>query len=193
MYYLHGSRADSRFVPSQWETARYFVTMCLTLAWHKPAILACGSNVVSGSRVKTRGQCYSLDHDCDLVPAGLLVYWTMTDLVPAGLVVFNTGELTQVEASRRWVHVLDICTTGLVMGPNRVIHYKVVSAEGGNSLVLACEREWDLGVFFFSLGKFLSCFGWNSCGLFIWYLYFSILWLFLLIFIQWFVIIDYWE
>ena len=153
MYYVHGSRADSRFVPSQWETARYFVTMCLTLAWHKPTILACGSNVVSGSRVKTRGQCYSLDHDCDLVPAGLLVYWTMTDLVPAGLVVFNTGELTQVEASGRWVHVLDICTTGLVMGPNRVIHYKVVLSRGRQLTSFSLWAGVRFGGIFFFFGE----------------------------------------
>ena len=86
----------------------------------------------------------------DLVPAGLLVYWTVTDLVPAHLVVFNTGELTQVETLAGKVgtlppQVLDICPPGLVMDPNWEIHYKVVLTVGGNSLVLASEREWDFG------------------------------------------------
>ena len=85
----------------------------------------------------------------DLVPAGLLVYWTMTDLVPAHLVVFSTGELTQVEAAGQVrtlpPQVLDICPSGLVMGTNWVVHYKVVLTVGGNSLGLACEREWDFG------------------------------------------------
>ena len=85
----------------------------------------------------------------DLVPADLLVYWTVTDLVPAHLVVLNTGELTQVEAAEQVrtlpPQVLDICLPGLVMDPNWIIHYKVVLTVGGNSLVLACEREWDFG------------------------------------------------
>ena len=53
--------------------------------------------------------------------------------------------------------VLDICPPGLVMGANWVIHYKVVlSADGGNSLVLACEWSEILG-YFLGGGKILSC------------------------------------
>ena len=122
----------------------------------------------------------------DLVPAGLLVYWTVTDLVPAHLVVFNTGELTQIEAAGQVSslppQVLDICPPGLVMDPNWVIHYKVVhSWRQLTSLSL-----WEgvrFGGYFVIWGNFLVV-----CGRlkFMWvvHLHFSILWLFLLIYIQ---------
>ena len=134
----------------------------LSLAGHKltisPVVALWG---VSGSSVKTR---VSATHwtMTDLVPASLLVYWTMTDPVPAGLLVFNTGVLSQVPGFWKSKYMSSTSSghlpPGLVMGANWVIHYKVVlSADGGNSLVLACEWSEILGYFFFALGKILSC------------------------------------
>ena len=149
------------------------------------------------SSVKTRGQCtlagdwgqcYSLDHDCDLVPAGLLVYWTVNDLVPAGCPVFNTGVLRQVPDF--WRGKFTSSTTpghlppGLVMGPNWVIHYKVVLSSWRQLTSFSLwegVRFW--GIFFVWENIFVVV-GLNFHGWFISYLHFSILWLFLLIFIQ---------
>ena len=132
------------------------------MAWHKPTISPVVAMWYLDQESKPSGQCYSLDHDCDLVPAGLLVYWTMTDLVPAGLVVFNTGELRQIEEASGKVgtcppQVLDICTTGLVMGPNWVIHYKVVLSRWRQLTSFSLWAGVRFGGIFFSLGKFLSC------------------------------------
>ena len=139
-----GSRADSRFVPS--------------LAGCKPRM----SPVVavwwvSGSRVKTRGQCYSLDHDWpSYIRLACLLDcdWPSSSRLACPQLL-NTGELRQIEDSGRVPvsippQVLDICPTGLVMGPNWVIPYKVVLSRWSQLTsfsLWAGVRFWD--IFFF--------------------------------------------
>ena len=94
------------------ERQRYFVTMSLiglAQAYNQP----CGSNVVSGSRVKTSSQCYSLDHDwpgSSRLACLLDCNWPSSSrLACLQQGPFNTGELRQIEASGRWVHVPHKC------------------------------------------------------------------------------------
>ena len=117
----------------------YFVTKSL-IGWAQALNQPCGSSVVS-IWVKSQNQ------GSVLLTGPWLTWFQQASL--SSTQVAQTGR-SFWKVSTHPPQFLDICPTGLVMGANWVIHYKVVlSADGGNSLVLACEWDWDFGVFFF--------------------------------------------
>ena len=136
------------FASSQWET----VLLCNDVSHWLGASLKsalwkqCGEYLGQESKPGVSASHWTVT---DLVPASLLVYWTMTDPVPAGLLCLQhrwTLHRSKYMSSTTPWHL----PPGLVMGANWVIHYKVVlSADGGNSLVLTCEWSEILGYFFF--------------------------------------------